>query len=126
MWDNEREKYIEQDWKRLDELDAELAETGLDNALDWEKFPELERVLDALVWNHAERWIDRSERWVELAEQAEESALSELAAFGCIEFEPQFNWSRKSTPEERGWSRAVLDIIAEVGAAEAESLFELF
>ena len=63
---------------------------------------------------------------VELAEMAEEAALAELEAFGVIEFEPQFDWGRKSTPEERGWSRAVLDIIAFEGAANAESLFELF
>ena len=84
-WDNEREKRMEELWEQLDELDEELDATGLDDALDWERFPELERVLDALAWNRAERWADRSERWAELAEVAEESALSELAAFGSCQ-----------------------------------------
>lgn len=62
---------------------------------------------------------------VELAEQAEEAAMIELAEFGCIEFEPQFNWHAKSTPDDRGWSRAVIDIIKFEGE-DAEPLFELF
>jgi len=66
------------------------------------------------------------EETIALAEMAWESSMSELAAFGCIEFEPQFDWSAKSTPEERGWSRAVLDIIAFEGAADAESIFKLY
>lgn len=32
---------------------------------------------------------------IELAEMAWESSMAELEAFGCIEFEPQFNWHRK-------------------------------
>lgn len=72
------------------------------------------------------RYAAMCERVAELAQLAEESANVELEAFGCVEFEPQFNWGAKSTPEERGWSRAVLDIIAFEGAADAESLFELF
>lgn len=63
---------------------------------------------------------------IELAELANEAAMVELEQLGCIEFEPQFNWNAKSTPEDRGWSRAVLDIIAEYGADVAESVFELF
>lgn len=66
------------------------------------------------------------EQVIEMAELAEEAALAELEAFGCIEFEPQFNWSAKSKPEDRGWSRAVLDIIAFEGASVAESVFELY
>lgn len=125
-WDNEREKRMEELWEQLDRLDAELDETGLDNALDWERFPEMERVLDALAWNRAERWADRSERWAELAEMAESAAMDELDAFGCIEFEPQFNWSRKAGPNEHGWLRAVVDIVEYEGKADAESLFELY
>lgn len=71
-------------------------------------------------------WEHEYEQAIETAEMAEEAAMSELAVFGCIEFEPQFNWSRKAEPEERGWSRAVLDIIEFEGAADAESLFELY
>ena len=63
---------------------------------------------------------------IEQAELAWETSMAELKEFGCIEFEPQFNWHAKSSPEERGWSRAVLDIIAELGASTAESVFELF
>lgn len=83
-WNNEHEKRMEELWERLDELDAELDATGLDDALDWDKFPEMERVLDALVWNRAERWADRSARWAEMAEVAHESAMAELAAFGSV------------------------------------------
>jgi hypothetical protein len=64
------------------------------------------------------------EEIIATVELAEEAAMAELEAFGCIEFEPQFNWNAK--PAERGWSRAMLDIIAQEGAAEAEPLFELF
>ena len=63
---------------------------------------------------------------IEMVDMATEAALDELAAFGFIAYEPQFNWHAKSSPEERGWSRAVLDLIAEDGAALTESLFELW
>lgn len=104
-WEAEMEREAEI-WESYDEAMAELERE------------EAEREIAAEV---AER-----DEVIELAEMAWESSMDELAAFGCIEFEPQFDWSRKSTPEERGWSRAVLDIIAHEGAADAESLFELF
>lgn len=62
---------------------------------------------------------------IEMSEMAEEAAMVERDVFGCIEFEPQFNWNAKSTPDERGWSRAMVDIIAFEGE-DAEPLFELF
>lgn len=55
--------------------------------------------------------VERDEL-AEYVEFVESAAADELAAFGSIEMEPQFNWSRKATPDERGWSRAMLDIIA--------------
>lgn len=70
--------------------------------------------------------VTERDRLIELVEEVEIAALAELKAFGCIEFEPQFNWSSKSTPEDRGWSRAVLDIIEFEGEEDAEDLFELF
>lgn len=128
-------KWVELE-QRIAELEAELDASGVDDALEWEKFPEYERLLYALA-EHEMREDERVEReiaaevaevdeLVELAEMAEECAMVELEVYGCIEFEPQFNWSAKSTPEDFGWSWAVLDIIAAEGAADAESLFELF
>ena len=63
---------------------------------------------------------------VELVELVETAASDELLAFGCIEFEPQFDWSRKALPDERGWSVAACDIVRFEGASNAEALFELF
>lgn len=37
---------------------------------------------------------------IEFVEIAEASAITELRVFGCIEMEPQFNWSAKA--KERG------------------------
>lgn len=127
-----QERVIEKLRARLAELDAELDASGVEDALDWERFPEMERVMYALAERELEqewaesREVAEREEIIELAEMAEEAALAELGAFGFIEFEPQFNWSAKSTPEDRGWSRAVLDIIAEYGAADTEPVFELF
>ena len=87
-WDNEREKRMEELWAQLDELDAELDATGLDDALEWERWDELESILGALAWNRAERWADRSERWAELAEMAEEAAMAEKAVFGSWDATP--------------------------------------
>ena len=109
-----REQVIELLKQRLAELDAELEATGLDNALDWEKFPEMERVLYALAERMTEQESERgeSEEWrlsefdaygaeerdelLELVEMAEESALSELGAFGSAEpwfyGEPDMSW----------------------------------
>lgn len=71
-------------------------------------------------------WENKLESIIEQVELATEAANAELEAFGCIEFEPQFNWSRRSTPGERGWSRALLDLIAQDGAGMTESLCELY
>ena len=106
------------------EWERERAERMAENQRRYERMREQVEAIErdrAIAAEVAER-----DATIEHVELAEEAALAELAAFGCIEFEPQFNWSRKSTPEERGWSRAVLDIIAEYGAAETESVFELF
>lgn len=63
---------------------------------------------------------------IEYVEFVEEAALAELAEFGNLEFEPQFNWYAKSEPWERGWSRAMFDIMDELGTDISEPLFELF
>jgi len=68
---------------------------------------------------------EERDRLIEMVEFAERGAMTELLAYGCIEQLPQFNWSAKSGPEERGWSRAVLDIIECEGAEDAEALFWL-
>ena len=118
----ERELEIEESYdEAYERIAAELDE--FDDLL-----PELERALVELVYDKPEVAIEVAERdeIIELVEQAETAALVELEQFGCIEFEPQFNWHRKSTPDERGWSRAMLDIIEFEGSADAESLFELF
>lgn len=124
-------------WAIIDEMDEEMEAIGIEDATEWEHFGEYEGTLYLI----AERAVERERReyerklaaetaerdqLIELVETAEESAMAELAVFGCIEFEPQFNWRSKSTPEDRGWSRAVLDIIAEEGADVAESVFELY
>ena len=123
-------------WRRLDELDAELDASGVEDATEWEHWDEMENILMLL----AERHVQRMERErnaaaaketkyedevIELTELSEEAAMDELAAFGCIEFEPQFNWHAKSTPDDFGWTRAVIDIIAFEGE-DAEPLLELF
>lgn len=66
-----------------------------------------------------------AESLVKMVDEMQEAAMVELEQFGNIEFEPQFNWHAKSTPDDRGWSRAVIDIIAFEGE-DAEPLFELF
>lgn len=122
---------IEELKRELAEFDAELEAWDGDDATEWERFPEMERVMYALGELEVMRDLRISDEVaerdeiIEFVELSEEAALVELAAFGCIEQRPQFDWSRKSTPDERGWSRAVLDIIDFEGAANAESLFEL-
>lgn len=117
--------------RELTEFDAELEAWDGDDATEWERFPEMERVMYALGELEVMRDLRISDEvaerdeLIEFVELAEEDARCQLNVYGCLEFEPQFDWSRKSTPEERGWSRAVLDIIDFEGAANAESLFEL-
>jgi len=136
------------------ELDAEMEAEGVEDATAWEKWDELEKLLYAWAerkveldkmnresevdeaWDEFERCeayeetdfegLDfDAESLMEMVEEIEEAAMVEREQFGCIEFEPQFNWNRKSTPDERGWSRAMVDIIAFEGE-DAEPLFELF
>lgn len=77
-----------------------------------------------MTWEYGNEYgtAERDEL-IERAEMAWEISMAELAEFGCIEFEPQFDWDGKC---ERGDSRAMRDIIEFEGAADAESLFELF
>ena len=117
-WEAEMEREAEI-WESYDEAWAEEDERQMREA-----YAELEREKAAERGTAAE--VAERDETIELAELAEESAMSELAVFGCIEFEPQFNWHAKSTPEERGWSRAMVDIIAFEGAENAEALFELY
>ena len=86
--ENRRDRQIERLRARLAELDAELEASGVEDALDWEKFPEMEQVMYALAerelergWKTAAEVAERDET-IELAELAEESCMSELAAFG--------------------------------------------
>lgn len=122
----------------LAEMDAEMERLGVEDATAWERFPEYERMLYALA-EHEVMEAERKRREeferiitaevaerneiIELVEMAEEAALDELAVFGCIEMRPQFNWFAKG---ERGSWRAMVDIIAFEGAANAESLFWLY
>lgn len=182
-------------WEELDELDAELEASGIEDATAWERWDEMESVLMTLAerytwhrnntreqyeanrkrliaegedprcimsysecmaydlfqaelererevdtaWDEFELWDEwdetdfeygdeldfDAEQLVEMVDEMQEASMVELEQFGCIEFEPQFNWHAKSTPDDRGWSRAVIDIIAFEGE-DAEPLFELF
>lgn len=115
-------------WKAIEEMDAQMEAEGIEDATAWPLFGEYESILYTIAERSVEResrWHDETDELIEFVELAEEDARCQLNIFGCLEFEPQFDWSRKSTPDERGWSRAVLDIIDFEGAADAESLFEL-
>jgi hypothetical protein len=88
-----RNRHIEILRERLAELDAELDASGVDDALDWERWDEMERVLYALAerelaaeWAAAREVAERDEL-IELAEMAEEAAQTELAVFGNVEWE---------------------------------------
>lgn len=129
-------------WEQVDELDAELETSDVEDATAWEKWDELENVLMVLaeraVWRESddeladdeayERMLDDISEAAELAEIAEESAESELAAFGNAEpwfyGEPELNvfgpdyskgiWSeeRQFTEDEEydAWNAAIDDI----------------
>ena len=43
----------------------------------------------------------------------EEAASVELEQLGCIEMRPQFDWSRKARPDERGSMAAIVAICTE-------------
>lgn len=64
--------------------DAELEAAGIEDATEWERFPEMERVMYAL----AERMVEleslreSDDELLEAVALAEESALAEIAAFG--------------------------------------------
>lgn len=105
------------------EWEREEAERMAENQRRYEHMREQVAAIERDLRISAE--VAERDALIEHVELAEEAALAELAAFGCIEQRPQFDWSRKASPEERGWSRAVLDIIAFEGAADAECLFEL-
>lgn len=79
-------------WERLDNMDAEMARDGIEDATAWCKWDEYEKVLYAIAEREAFRASAlREQRMrdfddiIELVEVAEEAALSELAAFGTIE-----------------------------------------
>ena len=83
-------------WRRLDELDAELDASGVEDATAWEHWDEMENILMLLAERHVQRMerkrnaadaaeVEHEDKLVELVEIAEEAAVSELGAFGSIE-----------------------------------------
>lgn len=104
-------------------LDYEIAQTELAryDELYEDEEPYMTDELDPV----AAEVIEQDEL-IEFVEMAERTAMAERNVFGYVEFEPQFNWNAKSKPDERGWSRAVLDIVEDEGASIAESIFELY
>lgn len=120
-------------WEQLDELDAELETSDVEDATAWEKWDELENVLMVLaeraVWRESrEKMLDDIADAADLAEIAEENAETELAAFGSCQGwfygEPELNvfgadyskgiWSdeRQFTEDEEydAWNAAIDDI----------------
>ena len=129
---NMNQMFANECYRRLEELDKLMEAEGVEDATAWERFPEYERLLYAVAEfetqpldSIAAEVVERDEL-IEFVEMAERTAMTERNVFGCIEFEPQFNWDAKSKPDEHGWSRAVLDIIEDEGASIAESIFELY
>lgn len=84
---------IEELKRELAEFDAELEAWDGDDATEWERFPEMERVMYALGELEVMRDLRISDEVaerdeiIEFVDVAEEAALSELAAFGFIGFE---------------------------------------
>jgi len=90
---NELEKVIAELKSEMAWWDAELEAADVEDATEWERFPEMERVMYALAERMVE-WeslVDDPEAAAETAEIdelmefveiAEENALAELAAFG--------------------------------------------
>ena len=92
--------------------DAELEAADIEDATEWEHFPEMERVLYELVWfelkleriEHDEEItaeIAERDELVEFIELAEEAARVELAEFGCVAIETGLSdaeWD-KASPE---------------------------
>lgn len=129
---NMNQMFANECYRKLDELDKLMEAEGVEDATAWERFPEYERLLYAVAEFEtqpldpiAAEVVERDEL-IEFVEMAERTAMTERNVFGYVEFEPQFNWDAKSKPDERGWSRAVLDITEDEGASIAESIFELY
>lgn len=87
-WERRYRRHVEELRERVAELEAELDASGVEDALEWERFPEYERLLYALVEREVELMLATSaevaerDEIIELAEQAHESAMTELEAFG--------------------------------------------
>lgn len=124
---------------KIAKMDAEMDAEGIEDALDWEKFPEYEKLLYALAERMLEQQkadsdaeiaaeVAEQDRLLSLVEIAEEAARSEIGAFGSSEpwfyGEPEMNvfgpdyskgiWAdeREFTEDEEfdAWNAAIHDI----------------